>query len=153
LQLSLGVRRTQPTSLMDTVPSNGLPHHATPAARRGGRAGWFRVAAGFSALAAVGSGYQAWSVLHPSAGAVVHDAPSLGAAIGAASALFAAASLLAMRHRLAAGLCLLIGYAVPAATFYAQRGEIMPPSLLLTVSMLALMLAALRRSAVGDAAA
>jgi hypothetical protein len=138
---------------MDAHPVKSQPHDAKQPTARGGPAGWFRVAAGFSALAALGSGYQAWSVIRPSANAVVHYAPSLGAAIAVASALFASASLLAIRHRAIAGLCLLFGYAIPAATLYVQQATILPPSLLLVVSMLALMMAKLRRSAVENPAA
>ena len=114
---------------------------------RGGRAGWFRIAAGFSALAALGAAYQAWSVIHPSADAVVFYAPSLGAAIGAGAAFFAGASVLAMRHRAMAGLCLLIGYAIPAATMYAQQATVIGPSLLIVVSMFALFVATRRTAA------
>jgi hypothetical protein len=120
---------------------------------RGGRAGWFRVAAGFSALSALGAAYQAWSVSHPSADAVVVYAPPLGAAVAVGAALFAAASVLAMQHRAIAGLCLLMGYAIPAGTLYAQQATIIPPSLLLVVSMMALIMATRRTSAVNDPAA
>jgi hypothetical protein len=119
----------------------------------GGRAGWFRVAAGFSAFAALGAAAQAWSMSHPSAHAVVFDAPSLGAAIGVGAALFAGASVLAMRGRAIAGLCLLMGYAIPAGTLYAQQATIMPPSVLVVVSMFALIMATRRTAAGADPAA
>jgi len=117
---------------------------------RGGRAGWFRVAAGFSAFAALGAAYQAWSVSHSSGDAVVFYGPPLGAAIGVGAALFAGASILAMRHRAIAGLCLVIGYAIPAGILYAQQATIMPPSLLTVVSMFALIMATQRTAAVND---
>jgi hypothetical protein len=120
---------------------------------RGGRAGWFRIASGFSALASLGGAYQAWSVSHPSADAVVFYAPPLGAAIGVGAALFAGASVLAMQHRAIAGLCLLIGYAIPAGTLYAQQATIIPPSPLIVVSMIALIMATRRTAAVSDPAA
>jgi hypothetical protein len=83
----------------------------------------------------------------------VHYAPSLAGAIALASLLFASASMLAVRHRAKAGLCLLMGYAVPAVTLYAQEATVRPPSLLLVVSMLALMMASARGTAVHDPAA
>jgi hypothetical protein len=120
---------------------------------RGERAGWFRIAAGFSALAALGGAYQAWSVSHPSADAVVVYAPPLGAAIGVGAALFAGASILAMRRQAIAGLCLLVGYAIPAGTLYAQQATIFPPSLLIVVSMFALIMATRRTASINDPAA
>lgn len=117
---------------------------------RGGRAGWFRIAAGFSVLAALGAAYQAWSVSHPSLDAVALYRPSLGAAIGVGAALFAGASVLALRHRAIAGLCLLVGYAIPAATLYAQQATIVAPSLLIVVSMLALIVASRRTAGIDD---
>jgi len=120
---------------------------------RGGRAGWFRIAAGFSALAALGAAYQAWAVSHPSADAAVFYAPPLGAAIGVGAALFAGASILAMQRRGIAGLCLLLGYAIPAGTLYAQQATIIPPSLLVVVSMLALIIATRRIAAISEPAA
>jgi hypothetical protein len=138
---------------MDAHPVTSQPHDVKQPTARGGPAGWFRVAAGFSALAALGSGYQAWSVIRPSADAIMRYAPSFGAAIAVASVLFAGASLLAIRHRAIAGLGLLFGYAIPATTLYVQQATIAPPSLLLVVSMLALLMANLRRSAVENPAA
>ena len=135
---------------MNTKASDLQGQTGERSAGHGGRAGWFRVAAGFSALAAVGSGYQAWSIVHPRADAVVHYAPSLAAVIALGSVLFASASLLALHHRTIAGLCLLVGYAIPAVTFYAQQASVMPPSFPLVVSMLALMFANVRRSTVHD---
>ena len=118
--------------------------------RRGGRAGWFRIAAGFSALAALGAAYQAWSVSHPSADAVVLYTPPVGAATGVGAALFAGASVLSMRHRAIAGLFLLIGYAIPAGILYAQQATLIPPSLLIVVSMIALIMATRRTTGVND---
>jgi peptidoglycan/LPS O-acetylase OafA/YrhL len=119
---------------------------------RRGQAGWFRIAAGFSAAAALGAAYQAWSVSHPSADAVVYYAPPLGVAIGVGAALFAGASVLAMRRRAIAGLCLLLGYAIPAGTLYAQQGTIIPPSLLIVLSVVALIMATRRTAAYNDPA-
>ena len=136
-----------------STKASDLQAQAKDRGGHGGRAGWFRVAAGFSALAAVGSGYQAWSITYPAPDTVVHYAPSLAAAIALASILFASASLLAIRHRTIAGLCLLIGYAIPAIVFYAQQATVMPPSLPLVVSMLALLFAHVRRSAIHNPAA
>lgn len=120
--------------------------------RQGGRAGWFRIAAGVSALAALGAAYQAWAVSHPSTDAVGFYAPPLGAAIGAGAFFCAAASVLAMRRRAIAGVSLLLGYAIPAGTFYAQQATILPPSLLIIVSMIALIMA-MRRTAAESAPA
>jgi hypothetical protein len=120
---------------------------------RGGRAGWFRIAAGFSALAALGAAYQAWSVSHPAADAVIVYAPPLGGAVGVGAALFAGASVLAMQRRRIAGLCLLVGYAIPAGTLYAQQATIIPPSLLVVVSLGALIMATRRPAGIGDPAA
>jgi hypothetical protein len=92
-------------------------------------------------------------VSHPSADAVVFYAPPLGAATGVGAALFASASVLAIRHRAIAGVCLLLGYAIPAGTLYAQQATLLPPSLLLVVSMLALIMATRRPSGITDPAA
>ena len=46
----------------------------------------------------------------------------------------------------------IIGYAIPAATFYVQNNQVMPPSLLLVVSMLALVVASARQATITDRA-
>ena len=154
LPLSFGVMQRQPAGGMDTDAGRYHTHMTNATIRaRGGRAGGFRVAAGFSALAALGAAYQAWSVSHPSPNAVVFYAPSLAAAVGVGAALFAGASVLALQHRAVAGLCLLTGYVIPAATLYAQQATIIPPSLLIVVSMMALIIATRRTSTVNDPAA
>lgn len=114
-------------------------------ASHGGRAGWFRVACGFSALAAIGMGYQSWSIAHPSAAAIVSYPPLLAGPLAVGAVFFAWASFLAMRRRPRAGFFLLLGYVIPAVTLYAVRDMVVPPSLLLIVSMFALILATRRR--------
>ena len=104
-------------------------------------------------MAALGAAYQAWAVSHPSADAVVVSAPSLARAVGLGAAFFVVAGVLALQHRAIAGVCLIVGYAIPAATLYAQQGTIIPPSLLLVVGMLALLMATRRSPRVHDPAA
>lgn len=135
--------------IVDDAP----PHDAEPAVSHGGRTGWFRVACGFSALAAIGISYQSWSVAHASARASVVYPPLLAAPLALGALFFAGASLLAMRRRRSAGLFLLLGYAIPAVALYARLGIVVPPSLLVIASMLALVLATRRRHAITDPAA
>jgi peptidoglycan/LPS O-acetylase OafA/YrhL len=112
----------------------------------GGRAGWFRIACGFSALATVGISYQAWSIVHPSATTIATYSPSLAVPLILGAVLLAVASFLAIRHRRSAGLFLLLGYLLPALALYLLQGIVVPPSLLLVASMISLILAT-RRSA------
>jgi hypothetical protein len=134
---------------------NGMSEIASQsdADSHGGRAGWFRVACGFSALATIGISYQAWSIARPSATATVTYPPSLAGPLALGAILFAAASFLAMRHRPSAGLFLLLGYLIPAIALYVLQGIVVPPSLLLVASMIALILATRRRAAIRDPAA
>ena len=113
----------------------------------GGRAGWFRVAFGFSALATLDMGYQAWSIAQPSATATVIYPGRLAWPLAVGAVLFAAASLFALQRRARAALCLLLGYFIPAVAVYAIQGVVIPPSVLLVVSMLALIVATRRRAA------
>jgi hypothetical protein len=113
----------------------------------GGRAGWFRISCGFSALATVGVSYQAWSIVHPSATAIVTLSPSLTVPLVLGAVLLAVASFLAIRHRRIAGLFLLLGYLLPTLALYLLQGIVVPPSLLLVASMIALILAT-RRTAI-----
>jgi hypothetical protein len=131
-------------SIVDGAP----PSEAEPAAAHGGRAGWFRVASGFSALAAFGISVQAWSVARPSATATVFYPRWLAGPLVLGALFLAWASFLAMRRRPSAALFLVLGYVIPAVALYAMQGLFVPPSLLLIASMLALIPATGRRHAV-----
>lgn len=85
----------------DTHPfvESTLVPDGTPRSTHGGRAGWFRVACGFSALAAFALGYQSFSTARPSANTSVLYPPSLAGALAVGALLLATASVLASRHR------------------------------------------------------
>ena len=110
----------------------------------GGRAGWFRVAGGFSALAAVNVAVQAWHVARvPSAANIPHPW-QLVLALGLGVAGFACASVFAVRERASAGAWLVLSYVVVAVALYVLTGVVAPPGLLLVACMIALIIATRR---------
>jgi hypothetical protein len=94
--------------------------------------------------------YQAWSVARPSLDATMVYSTSLVGPLALGALLLATASFLALRHRASAGLFVLLGYLIPAVTLYALQDIAVPPSLLLVISMTALILATRRRAAIVD---
>jgi len=77
----------------------------------------------------------------------------LAAALALGAVCFAGATFLALRRRAVAGLLLLVGYAIPAVTLFVLQDIIVPPGILVFVSMLALIVATRRRSTRTDSAA
>ena len=120
------------------------PANATRETSHGRRAGWFRVASGFSALAAIGMCYQSFRIARPSADAVVSYPPAFGGALAVGALCVAWASFRSLRGHLRAGLYLVMGYLIPAATLYLRQNILMAPGLLLVGSMLALIIATRR---------
>lgn len=112
-------------------------------ALHGGRSGWFRVASGFTALAAVEMGFATWSVAHPSATTVFYS-PSIAASLALGAICLAYASFLASRRRAVAGLFILPGYALPVIVVFAQQRIVVPPSVPLIIGMFALVMATRR---------
>jgi hypothetical protein len=144
--------RRQPVYADQDISTMAAKSDADIMGSHGGRAGWFRVASGFSAFAAIGISYQAWSIARPSPTAIVAYPPYLAGSLVLGALLLATSSYLAVRQSRIAGLFLVFGYTIPAAALYVQQGSVMPPNVLLIVSMLALILAT-RRSVVADPAA
>jgi hypothetical protein len=138
---------------MNGTVEDAPPHEQEQVAPHGGRAGWFRVACGFSALAAIGMSYQSWSVARPSVAATVFYPSWLAGPLVLGALCLAWASFLAIRRRRSAGLFLVLGYVIPAVALYALQGILVPPSLLLIASMLALIVATRRRHAITGPAA
>jgi hypothetical protein len=129
------------------------PPHEEQTAPHGGRAGWFRVACGFSVLAAIGMSYQSWSVARPSVTAIVSYPSWLAGPLALGALCLAWASFLAIRRRQTAALFLVLGYVIPAVALYASQGILVPPSFLLIASMLALIVATRRRHPIRGPAA
>jgi hypothetical protein len=132
---------------MPARPARSGPRDAEIEIVHGGRAGWFRVASGFSALAAIEAGVQAWVVAHPPPSVTVTYSPFVPiVAVAVSAACFAGAAFLALRQRAVAGLLLLVGYAIPAVALFVLQDDVASPSILVIVSMIALIAATRRRS-------
>jgi hypothetical protein len=133
---------------MNATVEDAPPQEQEQVAPHGGRAGWFRVACGFSALAGIGMSYQSLSVARPAVTATVVYPSWLAGPLALGALCLAWASFLAIRGRRSAGLFLVLGYVVPAVALYASQGMVVPPSLLVIASMLALIAATRRRHAI-----
>lgn len=137
------------------IDTHGDPNSAAQGIRTStrlgtGRAWLFRAASALSALAAIGMGYQGWSVAYPSSNAVAFYPTPVAIALALGAFLFLCASVLAARRQLSAGLCLLLGYAIPALTLYILQRMLVRPSLLVVGSILAVLLASVRQTAAAD---
>jgi hypothetical protein len=134
--------------------SKGTSHRdAEREPAHGGRAGWFRVACGFAILATIGLSDQAWSVARTSATDTIVYPSAIAALLAVGALLLAMSSVLAFRRRPMAGFFLLLGYLLPAIPLYVLQDVVVPPSLFLDASMIALILATGRRGAITHPAA
>lgn len=131
--------------MIDVNPSLASQVSEEPTRHHGGRAGWFRVAGGFSALLTLGSALEVWQAARPSTAAPGEYPSWFVALLLVATACFGWASLLALRQRQQAGLWLALGYFLPAIALYAAREVVAPPNGLLVVILLALIAAGPRR--------
>jgi peptidoglycan/LPS O-acetylase OafA/YrhL len=127
-------------------PNSAAQGIRTSAPLDAGRTWLFRAASALSALAAIGMGYQGWSVAYPSSDAVAFYPTSVAIALAVGAFLFLCASVLAARRQASAGFCLLLGYAIPAITLYILQRTLVPPSLLVGGSILAVLLASFRHT-------
>ena len=130
---------------MNSTVEGALPHAEEPESLHGGRGGWFRVACGFSALAAIVESYVAWSVARPPVATTVSHPSWLAGALAVGALCFACASFLAIRRRRSAALLLILGYAIHAVALHVWQDVFVGPDFLLIASMLALMVATHRR--------
>jgi hypothetical protein len=127
--------------------ANSAAQGIRPPAPLGAGGVWlFRAASALSALAAIGMGYQGWSVAYPSSHAVAFYPTPVAIALALGAFLFWCASILAARRQPSAGLFLLLGYAIPALTLYILQRMLVPPSLLAVGSILAVLLASFRQT-------
>lgn len=129
----------QPTSDPQDILDMPVHSDADVGGSHGGRAGWFRVACGFSALAAIGVSHQA----------IVSYPRSLAGPLVLGAIFLAKASCLALQQRRSAGLFLLLGYVISGVALNVLQGSVMPPSFLIIASVIALVLAT-RRGAITD---
>lgn len=110
--------------------SVGKPTH-------GGVAGWYRVASGFSALAAIEVSIAAWAALTHVTGATPRPSVAVIVSLATSGLLAATGALLAARHDARAGALMLASGVVT----FAMGGGV---SLLLLIGLLAMVAATAR---------
>lgn len=109
---------------------------------KGWRIATYRTAAVLITLAAVGGGYQGWSMAFPSADAIAFYPKSVAVAFGLGALLLLTSGILAWKEQRRCIALLVLGYLVPAVTLYVAQESLIPPSLLLGCAAFAMLVAA-----------